>query len=171
VIEVGLRLWDVEAKQPVRLAGFLVIPDAPIAPEHWTEAEKIHGITRESVSAHGIAAGKALINILAWYRQADMVVAHNGAEFDRPGLSAPSGAGASGRRSSKSRAAFPLPFPPRRACALCYPESSGRKPGCRGEAFPQRPRDGRPRPRVCSTAAHPSASRSCACPARRSCSG
>lgn len=84
VIEVGLALWDVERKQPVRLAGFLVKPDVQIPDDHWAEAEKHHHISRQMVEENGVTPSVALAQIALLAGKAEAVVAFNGTTFDRP---------------------------------------------------------------------------------------
>jgi DNA polymerase III subunit epsilon len=83
ILEVGLVDWDIEARQPVRMKGFLVKPDREISDEKWAVITGLNGITKELVDLYGLPPAEALRSIKFAMRSALAVVAFNGDEFDR----------------------------------------------------------------------------------------
>jgi DNA polymerase III subunit epsilon len=80
VTEVGMVLWDIPSKTPVQISGFLVKTPKPIT----EEITKLTGITREMLDAFGVEEPKALKAVEQFVRKTDYVMAHNGADFDKP---------------------------------------------------------------------------------------
>lgn len=78
ITEVGLVLYDTDAKQPVRISGFLVKPPVAIP----AELERLTGITNGMADSFGVKPPPALQAITAMAAQAEIFCAHN-AEFDR----------------------------------------------------------------------------------------
>jgi DNA polymerase-3 subunit epsilon len=78
VTEWGIVLYDVAARQPVRISGFLMKSDIFIS----SEIEQLTGITNEMLSTYGVEPGPALRAVNQLAAQADLFLAHN-APFDR----------------------------------------------------------------------------------------
>jgi DNA polymerase-3 subunit epsilon len=80
ITEVGMALWDTEAKTIVRMMNFLVqTPDNPT----WNEQVlALSDITPEVCATHGYDSERGLKQFLLWYQSADITVAHNGRSFD-----------------------------------------------------------------------------------------
>lgn len=77
ITELGLVLWDWEAKKPLKLSNYLIKPNKPMS----EEAQKVTGLT-ESDFAYAKPVEK-VNEKLAWYlNEADYVMAHN-APFDK----------------------------------------------------------------------------------------
>lgn len=88
IVELGLAMWSVEDRQPVRLLGHMVKPEIDINPLHWAEAEKIHGISQESVNRYGMPENLAFKQLCTWWGTADYLVGHNALMFDLPMINA-----------------------------------------------------------------------------------
>lgn len=84
ITEAGLVLYDTNARQPVRITGFLVKPMGAIIP---AEIEQLTGITNELVAQFGVLPSAAMKAIEGMVSTADFFCAHN-AEFDRDFLTA-----------------------------------------------------------------------------------
>lgn len=82
IIEVGAVLFDWDSKTPLKLYSEYVDPLRDIPPE----ITAITGITNEVVQEFGISEGSALQEISRLMDQAEYIVAHFGALFDRPFL-------------------------------------------------------------------------------------
>ena len=82
ITEVGMCLYDTDAKAPVRISGFLVKGGLITA-----EIERITGITQAMLDAYGYEPATALKAIASFANQADYFLAHN-AHFDKSFLSA-----------------------------------------------------------------------------------
>jgi DNA polymerase-3 subunit epsilon len=82
VLEAGLVLWDVEHRRAVRQADFLVNPGVDIPDNVWDEITPIHGIWKDAVNAHGIDNRRSCEKVESYFERAEVVVAHNGAEYD-----------------------------------------------------------------------------------------
>lgn len=80
VTEVGLCLWDSGIHAPVNLNGFLVKTGLPLD----QEVVALNGITEDMLERWGIPDNVALAEVLSWAARADVIVAHNGHEFDSP---------------------------------------------------------------------------------------
>lgn len=79
ITEVGLVLYDVDSRQPVRVSGFLVKTPTPIS----AEITQFTGITNELLQAYGVEPKAALTAMLGFIAQADFICAHNGTDFDK----------------------------------------------------------------------------------------
>ena len=82
ITEVGMCLYDTDAKAPVRVSGFLVKGGLITA-----EIERITGITQSMLDAYGYEPTIALKAISSFANQADYFLAHN-AVFDKSFLAA-----------------------------------------------------------------------------------
>lgn len=82
VTEVGLVLYETEAKAPVRISGFLVKGGFITA-----EIERLTGITQTMLDTYGYEPAAALKAIASFANQADCYLAHN-APFDKSFLAA-----------------------------------------------------------------------------------
>jgi DNA polymerase-3 subunit epsilon len=80
VTEVGMVLWDIPSRTPVQISGFLVKTPKPIT----EEITKLTGITRDMLDTFGVEEPKALKAVEQFVRKTDFIMAHNGADFDRP---------------------------------------------------------------------------------------
>lgn len=80
VTEVGLVLFDTEARQPVRITGYLCKVTRPIS----EEITKITGITQSMIDTYGVPSKAALEGIIRQAQMADFFCAHNGLDFDAP---------------------------------------------------------------------------------------
>ena len=77
ITEVGMCLYDTDAKAPVRVSGFLVKGGLITA-----EIERITGITQSMLDTYGYEPTIALKAISSFANQADYFLAHN-AVFDK----------------------------------------------------------------------------------------
>ena len=82
ITEVGMCLYDTDAKAPVRVSGFLVKGGLITA-----EIERITGITQSMLDTYGYEPTIALKAISSFANQADYFLAHN-AVFDKSFLMA-----------------------------------------------------------------------------------
>ena len=82
ITEIGMCLYDVGAKAPVRISGFLVKGGLITA-----EIERITGITQAMLDVYGYEPATALKAIASFANQADYFLAHN-APFDKSFLAA-----------------------------------------------------------------------------------
>ena len=82
ITEVGMCLYDTDAKAPVRVSGFLVKGGLITA-----EIERITGITQSMLDTYGYEPTIALKAISSFANQADYFLAHN-AVFDKSFLAA-----------------------------------------------------------------------------------
>lgn len=80
VIEVGMVLWNIEQRRPVRASGFLV-KTAKAIPE---EVTKVNGLTNALLDQAGLDQAAALQLVLKWVSLAEAFCAHNGRRFDKP---------------------------------------------------------------------------------------
>jgi DNA polymerase III alpha subunit (gram-positive type) len=80
IVEVGAVLWCTELRKPIRSIGYLVHRPGAV----WEEgATEVNGITQEQCSLYGVEDVLALLTLTSYYRMADVIVAHNGNNFDR----------------------------------------------------------------------------------------
>lgn len=84
ITEIGLVLYDTDAKTPVRITGCLVKTDKIVT----EEITKLTGITNELLNKYGAPRTAALKGLLATVKDVDYFLAHNGNNFDRPFLEA-----------------------------------------------------------------------------------
>lgn len=87
ITEIGVVLWDTEAKRPLKIFNQLVNdPEVNITPE----IQRINGITSEDLIAYGLAPEKVFKAVSNFFTTFGVhaVVAHNGNDFDRPMLKA-----------------------------------------------------------------------------------
>jgi len=82
ITEMGLVLYDTDAKAPVRISGFLVKGGLITA-----EIERITGITQAMLDTYGYEPAIALKAVASFANQADYFLAHN-APFDKSFLEA-----------------------------------------------------------------------------------
>lgn len=84
ITEIGLVLYDTDAKAPVRITGCLVKTDKIVT----DEITKLTGITNDLLNKYGTQRSAALKGLLATVKDVDYFLAHNGNNFDRPFLEA-----------------------------------------------------------------------------------
>ena len=72
ITEMGLVLYDTDAKAPVRISGFLVKGGLITA-----EIERITGITQAMLDTYGYPPDKASQRFRSMAKQADYLCAHN----------------------------------------------------------------------------------------------
>ena len=77
ITEMGLVLYDTDAKAPVRISGFLVKGGLITA-----EIERITGITQAMLDTYGYPPDKAFAALSSMSKQADYLCAHN-SPFDK----------------------------------------------------------------------------------------
>lgn len=82
VTEIGAVLWDTEKKVPVIIFNKLVWDET--YPEITPEITKLTGIDLEILKAHGENPIQSWASFLALADKADVLIAHNGTNFDRP---------------------------------------------------------------------------------------
>lgn len=80
IIEVGLVLWDTDARLPLQVVSELVDPIKPIP----DEIAAVHGITDAMVEEFGISEFELTQKINGMSETADYIVAHYGTIFDQP---------------------------------------------------------------------------------------
>ena len=88
IIELGLAMWDVEARQAVRLLGHFIKPEVEFTQEQWAETEAVHGISIASVNRYGMPEDMAFKQLCTWWATADYLVGHNAIAFDKPMIDA-----------------------------------------------------------------------------------
>lgn len=86
IIEVGAVLWDTIRKRPLTILNELVWDDT--YPELPSEVVSITGITEDDLKKYGRRPLEVLCALLAIAGEADLLVAHNGTNFDKPLLEA-----------------------------------------------------------------------------------
>jgi DNA polymerase III subunit epsilon len=79
ITEAGIVLYDTEARQPVRISGFLVKAVGAVIS---SEIEQLTGISNTLVEKFGVQVVSAISAINKMAAEADFFCAHN-AEFDR----------------------------------------------------------------------------------------
>lgn len=79
IIEVGLVLYSTGQYRILESSGFLVKSDVPVS----EEVTNITGITQPALDHFGYEPDGALEDIIRFMSQADAIMAHNGARFDR----------------------------------------------------------------------------------------
>jgi DNA polymerase-3 subunit epsilon len=81
VTEVGMVLWDSDLRIPTKMLGFLVHNPSAV----WDPTAKlISGLSPELCEKYGFTYEKALKHVISWYNECDIVLAHNGNNFDKP---------------------------------------------------------------------------------------
>ncbi len=86
ITELGAVLWDTDRKKPVRIYSTFVWHKEK--PPITKEIEDLTGITEEDLALYGISFYDAYQQFDLMVQQADYIVAHNGAMFDKPMLEA-----------------------------------------------------------------------------------
>lgn len=89
ITEIGAVLWDVEEKRPLHLSSiFLYAPDydQKLTPETVGMMQRVCGITPEMLKEFGTPPqdGLSLVETLCNRHAPEFIVAHNGANYDRP---------------------------------------------------------------------------------------
>lgn len=82
ITEIGGVLWDTDLGQPLEFQSDLILEtDIGTLPPEIVE---ITGITDGMLAKYGKDPYQAIINFKLLYDKADVIVAHNGTNFDRP---------------------------------------------------------------------------------------
>lgn len=74
LVELGARLYDLNAGKSVGEVNTLVKPDGWVIPE---DVINVHGITNEQAASQGVDEKSALLDLLDLWKASDLRVAHN----------------------------------------------------------------------------------------------
>lgn len=80
IIEVGAVLWSTNRNAPLQIMNEFVNPGIEVS----EEITRITGITNEDIAWYGDTPYGALVRLSWLMDKAEVVVAHNGNQFDRP---------------------------------------------------------------------------------------
>lgn len=84
IIQVGLVIWDTEAKGKKAKVKYDALIKGPEIPNLDEKVISIHGISNEDLEKYGQPANIVLSKCNVYMSICDAVLAHNGALFDKP---------------------------------------------------------------------------------------
>lgn len=80
IIEIGAVLWDTSRSIPLKIYNQLITGPASLT----DEITQLTGITRHDLDNYGVPLEQGRAELLSLLKQAELIVAHNGTNFDRP---------------------------------------------------------------------------------------